>query len=681
MTEPLDIEQHDALLAYLRTAGHTQTGESPAFTTLTGGVSSRTVLVERRDGPDWVIKQSLARLRVAVEWYSDPERIHREALGIRWLAHLAPPSTVPALVFEDQEHHLLAMEAVPQPHATGRRCCSRASRHGPRRQFGHLLGTIHRRASERRTEIAGVFGDRSFFESLRIEPYYGYTATQVPEAARFMTQLIMTVRARGLTLVHGDFSPKNVLVHDGRLVLLDHEVIHFGDPAFDLGFALAHFLSKAHHLPITREEFAAAAETFWRAYRRESWRARVARRPEERAVRHTLGCLLAAWRALAAGVSRPAGTGTATGRSSSIMARAAALHQRPRAAVSSEDCEPHARRSARLTCSRDPRQPRPADGPGDVRAGQRRERSASVPSGASTGTAEALELRDGDPSRYRGLGCRKAAANVNGAIHQPWRAGNCAGQDALDAALLELDGTPNKSRLGANAILATSLAFARAVAAERAVPLYQHFADIVAGSRPTLPRLTINLFSGGKHAGGQVPIQDVLLVPPAPRRSTTAWRRPTPSTRRPRTGRRKYGLRRCARTRAGSRRRSRRRGDVRRRGRVDPARRACGPGEDVALAIDVASSHFYDERTLSPRRRARSTARGMIDRLVGLAQTATRSSASRTGWRRTTGTHWPALARAPDGGRALVLGDDFLCTNPGAHPPRDRRQAPPTRCC
>ena len=75
MTEPLDIEQHDALLGYLRAAGNIPTGEAPACTTLTGGVSSRTVLVERREGPDWVIKQSLARLRVAVEWYSDPARL------------------------------------------------------------------------------------------------------------------------------------------------------------------------------------------------------------------------------------------------------------------------------------------------------------------------------------------------------------------------------------------------------------------------------------------------------------------------------------------------------------------------------------------------------------------------------------------------------------------------------
>ena len=88
--------------------------------------------------------------------------------------------------------------------------------------------------------------------------------------------------------------------------------------------------------------------------------------------------------------------------------------------------------------------------------------TASVPSGASTGSAEALELRDGDPKRYRGLGCRKAVANINGEIHAMLQGRRFHTQAELDRALLELDGTPNKSRLGANAILAVSLAFARA---------------------------------------------------------------------------------------------------------------------------------------------------------------------------------------------------------------------------
>jgi 5-methylthioribose kinase len=94
-------------------------------------------------------------------------------------------------------------------------------------------------------------------------------------------------------LVHGDYSPKNVLIREGTLVLLDHEVIHFGDPAFDLGFSLTHFLSKAHHLPGMREGFADAAKFYWATYREVveelPWAADI----EERAVRHTLGCLLA----------------------------------------------------------------------------------------------------------------------------------------------------------------------------------------------------------------------------------------------------------------------------------------------------------------------------------------------------------------------------------------------------
>ena len=292
--DALDIEQHDALLAYLRTAGHIGERESPRFETLPGGVSSRTVLVGRPDGREWVLKQSLPRLRVAVDWYSDPRRIHREALGMRWLRELAPPASIPALLFEDRAQRLIAMEAVPRPHANWKTVLLSGGldlRHV--RQFGHLLATIHRRSAERRSEVFDVFEDRTFFETLRVEPYYSYTASQVPAASSFLTDLAAAVRARRLAIVHGDYSPKNILLHDGRLILLDHEVIHFGDPAFDLGFSLAHFLSKAHHLTAERDAFASAAATYWRVYREElggpGWAAHL----EEQAVRNTLGCLLA----------------------------------------------------------------------------------------------------------------------------------------------------------------------------------------------------------------------------------------------------------------------------------------------------------------------------------------------------------------------------------------------------
>jgi enolase len=137
---------------------------------------------------------------------------------------------------------------------------------------------------------------------------------------------------------------------------------------------------------------------------------------------------------------------------------------------------------------------------------------ASVPSGASTGTHEAVELRDGDPARYRGRGVRTAVANVQDVIGPAVRGMAAHEQDALDRRMIELDGTRTKARLGANAMLAVSLAACRAAALARDVPLYQHIAELC-GTRPTIPLPMINLISGGLHAGRQLDLQDVLMIP------------------------------------------------------------------------------------------------------------------------------------------------------------------------
>jgi aminoglycoside phosphotransferase (APT) family kinase protein len=293
--DALDIERTDALSAYLRRTGRVEDDEELVVRVLAGGVSNRTVLVERPEaGETWVVKQALPKLRVAVDWFSDPERIHREALGMRWLERLAPPGTITRFVFEDHEHHLLAMEAVPEPHENWKTMLLGGRlEHDHVEQFGRLLGTVHRGGYERREEAEPVFRDRSVFESLRLEPYYGYAAERVPEASRFLRALVDETRSRRDTLVHGDYSPKNVLVREERLILLDHEVIHFGDPAFDLGFGLTHFLSKAHHLPEKRSAFAEAARLYWSVYRDEVGLLPWAEGLKQRAVRHTLGCLLA----------------------------------------------------------------------------------------------------------------------------------------------------------------------------------------------------------------------------------------------------------------------------------------------------------------------------------------------------------------------------------------------------
>lgn len=293
MRTELDIEQPGALTAYLRETGKIGPDEEPVVHVLGGGVSNRTVLVERPGGEAWVVKQALAKLRVQVDWFSSPERIHREALGLRWLAQIAPPGTTTPLIFEDHEHHLLGMEAVPQPHENWKSMllAGRLERDHVA-QFARLLGTVHRVSGERKSEIEPLFGDRRFFESLRLEPYYVYTGTQVPEAAGFIEALVAETRSHADTIVHGDYSPKNVLVHDGRLVLLDHEVIHLGDPGFDLGFSLTHLLSKAHHVAGCRQAFKQAAIDYWVIYRETVGDASWAEKLEPRAVRHTLGCLL-----------------------------------------------------------------------------------------------------------------------------------------------------------------------------------------------------------------------------------------------------------------------------------------------------------------------------------------------------------------------------------------------------
>jgi aminoglycoside phosphotransferase (APT) family kinase protein len=290
----LDIEDPAALLAYLRQAGHIARDETPALRTLAGGVSNRTVWVGRDSGEAWVLKQALAKLRVPVDWFSSPERVHREALALRWLPALAPTGAITPLVFEDHAAHLLAMQAVPEPHANWKTLLLAGRLESAHvAQFARLLAAIHVGAYARRAELAPIFADRTFFESLRLEPYYAYTATQAPAAAPFLDGLIAETRGQTVTIVHGDYSPKNVLVQSGRLILLDHEVIHWGDPAFDLGFSLTHLLSKANHLRAQRAAFAAAAQQYWRIYQAQSANQPWSGELEPRAVRHTLACLLA----------------------------------------------------------------------------------------------------------------------------------------------------------------------------------------------------------------------------------------------------------------------------------------------------------------------------------------------------------------------------------------------------
>ena len=134
---------------------------------------------------------------------------------------------------------------------------------------------------------------------------------------------------------------------------------------------------------------------------------------------------------------------------------------------------------------------------------------AVAPSGASTGSREALELRDGDKSRYLGKGVLTAVGNVNGEIADKVKGMQVTAQADIDTAMIELDGTENKSRLGANATLAVSLAAAHAAAQEQAMPLYQYLGD----GNYKMPVPMMNIINGGEHADNSVDLQEFMILP------------------------------------------------------------------------------------------------------------------------------------------------------------------------
>lgn len=288
--------------------------------------------------------------------------------------------------------------------------------------------------------------------------------------------------------------------------------------------------------------------------------------------------------------------------------------------------------------------------------------SASIPSGASTGKAEAKELRD-DSKRYGGFGCAKAIANVRGRIADSIVGREFHDQEHLDSILCQLDGTPDKSGLGANAILATSLAFARASAAHQKVELYEYFNRMLPDVTPALPRLSVNLFSGGKHAFGQVAIQDVLLVP-SPNFSISASLAMI------------YDIYQTAARIAAVRYKSR--PLTADEGGLAPPFSSSVEMLEVAadsiesagyelnrhvrLAIDAAASHFMlqtgeyriDDRTLR--------AEEMIDLLDAWSDqfqlVSVEDGLGEDDW-----GHWPLL-RKRLGNKTLTLADDLTCTNP-----------------
>ncbi|MGH7279003.1 MAG: phosphopyruvate hydratase [Candidatus Rokuibacteriota bacterium] len=286
---------------------------------------------------------------------------------------------------------------------------------------------------------------------------------------------------------------------------------------------------------------------------------------------------------------------------------------------------------------------------------------AAVPSGASTGKREAVELRDGDSQRYRGKGVQQAVKNVEDTIAPEVEGMEATEQAAVDQALLELDGTPNKSALGANAILAVSLAVARAGADDAGLPLYAYLGGV--GAR-LLPVPLMNVINGGAHADNGIDFQEFMLVPVGADSFSTALRMGVEVF---------HVLKEILKDKGLST-------GVGDEGGFAPAlgsntaaldlflqaieRAGYRPGEDVLIALDVAASEFAEEGGRYRLRQERTvlSSEELISRYETLSErypiVSIEDGLGEDDW-----GGWGAMTRRL-GGRLQLVGDDLFVTNP-----------------
>ncbi len=289
---------------YLRSQGHIGPLETIDAYELSGGVSNVVIHVSRTLGDDFVLKQGRERLQVAEPWFCSVERIWREVEVLRICERLTTshpfnsPLRVetPRLLFEDRENHLYAMTAAPQDHVVWKsELLSGRARTSVAESCGALLGHLHSKTWHD-SDLAECLRDRRFFDVLRLDPYYRQIAHVHADMRPAVEKLINSVWDERHCLVHGDFSPKNLLVYGDCLMLIDFEVGHYGDPAFDLGFFLSHLVLKAfYHVPLESAYFC-LVDSFWQKYlavMSEAISASEIDRLIRRAIMNFAGCALA----------------------------------------------------------------------------------------------------------------------------------------------------------------------------------------------------------------------------------------------------------------------------------------------------------------------------------------------------------------------------------------------------
>jgi enolase len=286
---------------------------------------------------------------------------------------------------------------------------------------------------------------------------------------------------------------------------------------------------------------------------------------------------------------------------------------------------------------------------------------AAVPSGASTGAHEAVELRDGDQSRYGGKGVLQAVANIEGEIAEAVCGMDAGDQIDIDTAMIDLDGTPNKARLGANAILAVSLAVAKAAAAERDMPLFRYIGGAFAH---TLPVPMMNILNGGKHADNPIDIQEFLIQPVGAGSVAEAVRIGAEIFHTLRGLLHDGGYNTNVGDEGGFAPNLKSADEA--LGFITRAVEKAGyrPGEDITFALDPAASEFYKNGLYVFEGEGKTLdSAGMVEYLAGLAGRYPIASIE-DGLAEDDWDGW-AMMTARLGGRLQIVGDDLFVTDAG----------------
>jgi enolase len=289
---------------------------------------------------------------------------------------------------------------------------------------------------------------------------------------------------------------------------------------------------------------------------------------------------------------------------------------------------------------------------------------AKIPSGASTGKHEAVELRDGDKSRYAGKGVRKAIANVTGEI-QKALVGFDGNQADLDRKLMELDGTPNKSRLGANAILGVSLAAAKASAAEQGIPLYRHLSRSAVQDHYLLPVPMFNVLNGGRHADNNVDFQEFMVAPVGATSFAEALRAGSETFQALKQTLQEKGYETSVGDEGGFAPRLRSNEEAMELLLTAIQKAGYKPGVDIAINLDPAASEFYDAGTYKFNKSDGSsrTSAAMIEFWSEWLKSYPVIYSLEDGLAEDDWAGWSQLTLEV-GRRVQLVGDDIFVTNP-----------------